>query len=535
MRKKIVLSALIFMVFVGIKVQAQDKSGAFEYSKNLEIYANLLKTLRMSYIDTLNFSELNRTAIDALLDELDPYTVFIPEAEKENFEYVRTGEYGGVGLLVVKRPNDYAYVSNLIPDAPAQKSGIQIGDKIVRIDGRETKDLSQKELSNIFKGDPGQPFLFTIERKGEISTIDFLLTRQKIKVQNIGFFKKLDHDIGYIALRTFTLNAAYELMDAFLNLKEQHIKGLIIDLRGNGGGLIIEAVHGLNIFLQRGLEVVRTEGRHSSNEYVYRTQRPPLDISIPLVFLVDDQTASAAEIMAGAAQDFDRAVLIGQNTYGKGLVQNVLPLNYDSQLKLTIARYLLPSGRKILKEADVDSVQFKTLNGRIVYEGKGLTPDIILPKKLSDPGLSDQRERQFIFMFVNEYLATRPVALDKSFRVDDAILDAYYQYLNAQNYQYNSPIENSLIALRKQVEKKENSTELVNLLKQAEEQQRAYDQKQSARAVNELKDLLTVEFLSRKYFREGALQQTIAQDPEVQKAVEVLRDRKTYMSLVRPQ
>jgi len=318
-------------------------------------------------------------------------------------------------------------------------------------------------------------------------------------------------------------------------LKEQHIKGLIIDLRGNGGGLIIEAVHGLNIFLQRGLEVVRTEGRHTSNEYVYRTQRPPLDISIPLVFLVDDQTASAAEIMAGAAQDFDRAVLIGQNTYGKGLVQNVIPLNYDSQLKLTIARYLLPSGRKILKEADADSIPFKTLNGRIVYEGKGLTPDIILPEKLSDPGLSDQRERQFVFMFVNEYLATHSIALDKSFRVDDAILDAYYQYLSAQNYQYNSPIESRLIALRKQVEKKEDFPELVNLLKQAEEQQRVYDQKQSARAVNELKDLLTVEFLSRKYFREGALKQTIAQDPEVQKAIEVLRDRKTYMSLVRPQ
>ena len=392
------LTIIIVMCFCSIVISStgskpasqpatQNKDIAFDYSKNLEIYNNLIKTLKMSYIDTLNFSELNKTAIDALLAELDPYTVFIPEAEKESFEYVRTGKYGGVGLAIVKNENDYAYISNIMPDQPADQAGLQIGDKILRVDGYDTRKMTKKELGVIFKGIPGKPFLLSIERLGEITSVDYLLTRKNIKVRNVAFSTMLDNSIAYISLQSFTLNAANEFLSAFLDLKEENPKGLIIDLRDNGGGLIIEAVHALNVFLQRGLELVRTEGKQAKSEYIYRTQRPAVDIAIPLVFLVDDQTASAAEIMAGAAQDFDRAVLIGQNTYGKGLVQNVVPLNYDAQLKITIARFILPSGRGIKnEESQASSEVFTTLSGREVFEGKGLTPDIKMIKKVGIVG-----------------------------------------------------------------------------------------------------------------------------------------------------
>ena len=537
MIKKTAFLFLLFFVLSSLKLNAQNKDIAFDYSKNLEIYNNLIKTLKMSYIDTLNFSELNKTAIDALLAELDPYTVFIPEAEKESFEYVRTGKYGGVGLAIVKNENDYAYISNIMPDQPADQAGLQIGDKILRVDGYDTRKMTKKELGVIFKGIPGKPFLLSIERLGEITSVDYLLTRKNIKVRNVAFSTMLDNSIAYISLQSFTLNAANEFLSAFLDLKEENPKGLIIDLRDNGGGLIIEAVHALNVFLQRGLELVRTEGKQAKSEYIYRTQRPAVDIAIPLVFLVDDQTASAAEIMAGAAQDFDRAVLIGQNTYGKGLVQNVVPLNYDAQLKITIARFILPSGRGIKnEESQASSEVFTTLSGREVFEGKGLTPDIKMIKKVNDPQLLDQYKRLFIFEFANEYFAKQNrKEIDENFIVDDVIVDSYKQFLAERNYSYVSSTEKKVRDLRKQIENKKGQEELVNLLLQAENQQRLLSEQQSSQAVQELKNILRFEILTHKFYREGAARLCLGNDEAVQKAIEVLSDRNTYQALVRPQ
>ncbi|MCD6179678.1 MAG: S41 family peptidase [Bacteroidales bacterium] len=537
MIKKTAFLFLLFFVLSSLKLNAQNKDIAFDYSKNLEIYNNLIKTLKMSYIDTLNFSELNKTAIDALLAELDPYTVFIPEAEKESFEYVRTGKYGGVGLAIVKNENDYAYISNIMPDQPADQAGLQIGDKILRVDGYDTRKMTKKELGVIFKGTPGKPFLLSIERLGEITSVDYLLTRKNIKVRNVAFSTMLDNSIAYISLQSFTLNAANEFLSAFLDLKEENPKGLIIDLRDNGGGLIIEAVHALNVFLQRGLELVRTEGKQAKSEYIYRTQRPAVDIAIPLVFLVDDQTASAAEIMAGAAQDFDRAVLIGQNTYGKGLVQNVVPLNYDAQLKITIARFILPSGRGIKnEESQASSEVFTTLSGREVFEGKGLTPDIKMIKKVNDPQLLDQYKRLFIFEFANEYFAKQNrKEIDENFIVDDVIVDSYKQFLAERNYSYVSPTEKKVRDLRKQIENEKGQEELVNLLLQAENQQRLLSEQQSSQAVQELKNILRFEILTHKFYREGAARLCLGNDEAVQKAIEVLSDRNTYQALVRPQ
>jgi len=536
MVKKSVFFFLVFTVLLGLRIEAQNNEEAFSYTKNLEIYANIIKALNASYIDSLNFEELNKTAIDALLLSLDPYTVYIPEAAKESLEFVRTGEYGGVGLMIVKNKHDYAYISNLMPSQSAEKAGLQIGDKIVRIDGRDTREMDYDHMATIIKGVPGQPFRLSVERIGESGTVDYLLTRQKIKVKNIAFSCMLDHSIAYVAMQSFTLNAADELLYAYLELRENNPKGLIIDLRGNAGGLILEAVHALNVFLQREIVVVRTESTKGNSDYVYRTQRPPVDLYMPLVFLVDDQTASAAEIMAGAAQDYDRAVLIGQNTYGKGLVQNVHPLNYDAQLKMSIARYILPSGRKIQKEKPKNSERFfNTLNGRPVYEGDGLSPDILIAKKISSPLLKDQLDRLFIFEFAAEYYAgkNRPI-LDVSFIVDSAILEAYEQFLFEKKYAYISPVEKQISDLYQQSQSETGHEELLPILKQAEEKQRQFSNQQSPSYTQELKNLLRFEILTQQYYREGAARLCLNDDPAIQKAIETLSEPSTYQALVKP-
>ena len=385
-----VLSIILFNSYVAF---GQSKAQAFEISKNLDIYATLFKALNNNYVDEIKPGELNTTAMEAMLKTLDPYTVYIPESRVEDAKFMTTGEYGGVGISVVKRDSSII-ISMVMDQSPALDAGLLAGDEIVSIDGQLLSEKDDDEISMLLKGQPGTAIDVVIKRLGLAQSMTKQVVRRKINVDAIPYYGMLDSTIAYVSLSSFTKKAARKVAKAYQDLQQNHPKALIFDLRGNGGGLLNEAVDIMNLFIGKDVEVVRTKSRLRDKNYIYKTRRDGVDLEIPIVFLVDRNTASASEILSGAAQDLDRAVIMGERTFGKGLVQNVIPLSFNAQLKVTIAKYYIPSGRCIQaidyshKDEDGNPVEvndsllvaFKTKGGRTVYDGRGIKPDVITKK-----------------------------------------------------------------------------------------------------------------------------------------------------------
>ena len=328
----------------------------FEVLKNLDIYSNLIKELNAEYVDEIQPGELTKTAIDAMLESLDPYTNFIPESQVEDYKFITTGQYGGIGALIHQQ-GDYVIISEPYEGSPAQKSDLRAGDKIVEVNGQTAKGKSYDDVSAILKGQAGTTVTLKVLRDGYDKPIEKYITRDIIKIDNIPYSGMVAPDIGYIRLSSFTQNAGREVKQAFQKLRETNsIKGLVIDLRGNGGGLLNEAVDISNIFVDKGQEIVTTKGKVADKNRSYKTLYPVTDEKIPVVILVDRYSASASEILAGAMQDLDRGVVIGQRTFGKGLVQNVVPLSYNAQMKITVAKYYTPSGHDISEKGIIPDI-----------------------------------------------------------------------------------------------------------------------------------------------------------------------------------
>ncbi len=328
----------------GLKAQDQNN---FEISKNIEIYIDVLRKLNLDYADNINPGDLNKTAIDALLDKLDPYTIYVPESKLEDFELMTSGEYGGIGALIQKQ-DDFVVITEPYEGFPAQKAGLMAGDKIIEIDGESAEGKNSGDVSEKLKGVPGTSLSIKIQRYGDTTQQVVELIREKVKIPNIPYYGMVSQNIGYISLIQFNPNAGGEVKKAFDELKKNNdLKGVIIDLRGNGGGLLSEAVNITNIFVPKGTTVVTTKGKKTESYQIHKTRNSVVDTKIPLVVLVNENSASASEIVAGAIQDLDRGVVVGQRTYGKGLVQNVVPLPYNSKLKMTIAKYYIPSGSRL--------------------------------------------------------------------------------------------------------------------------------------------------------------------------------------------
>src|ERR1043166_5034515 len=389
-KKKIWILVPAFAVVTFLSFRASDNY--FEISKNIEIFTNVFREINTYYVDGIDAGKLTKTAIDEMLRTLDPYTNYISEAEAEDFRVQMTGQYGGIGSMIGQK-GEYVVITEPYEGYPAQKEDLRAGDLVLEIEGKSAKNKSTSDVSKLLKGQPGTKVKLLLRRDGK--DIVKQITREEIKVKNVPYFGMVDDKTGYIKLSGFTNDAGKEVRDALSELKKQHASQVILDVRGTPGGLLYEAVNVVNTFVPNGQEVVSTKGRVKEWDKVYRTLDAPIDATIPLVVLTNRSSASASEIVSGTIQDLDRGIIIGQRTFGKGLVQSARPLPYNTQVKITTAKYYIPSGRCIQaldythrnEDGSVGAVPdslkkpFSTHTGRMVFDGGGVDPDVAVPQK----------------------------------------------------------------------------------------------------------------------------------------------------------
>ena len=459
--KKIVVAVAI--LFGSLTFSAFTES-YFEVSKNLDIFATLFRELNIYYVDDADPGELMKTGIDAMLESLDPYTNYIPESKMEDYKMMTTGQYGGIGALIQTR-KDKVMISEPYEGFGADKAGLMAGDKILEIDGKTAVGKTSDEIRQFLLGQPGTTVELLIERPGTKDPIKKVVTREEVKIKDVPYHDVLENEVGYLRLTGFTESASREVKAAVLDLKEKGAKSIILDLRGNGGGLLTESVNIVNFFVEKGTPVVHTNGKIKDWDKKYKALNNPIDTEIPVVVLINGSSASASEIVSGSLQDNDRAVIMGSRSFGKGLVQNVRPLSYNSKLKITVAKYYTPSGRCIQKldyshknqdgiaEEIPDSLitEFKTLkNKRPVFDGKGVAPDI----KVGGLPLSDIAAvlivKNLIFDFATEYrLKHEKIADAKSFELTDKEYEEFVAFLSDKDYEYETESEELLSKLEK--------------------------------------------------------------------------------------
>jgi len=545
---KILFLTLVLSCTFTFICKAQDQAqNDFEISKNIDIFVSLYKQLNTYYVDDVNPGQLMKTAMDAMLKSLDPYTVYIPESDIEDYKFMTTGQYGGIGALIHKR-GGYVFISEPYENSPADKAGLKAGDKILEINGKSAKGKTVDEVSTALKGQPGTNVSLLLERDSTQAPLQKEITRQEIKIDNVPYYGMLEDSIGYINLSEFKQNAGKDVKDAFNKLNENNnLNGVIIDLRGNGGGLLNEAVNIVNIFVDKGQFVVSTKGRVKDQNHIHKTQAAAIDTKIPLVVLVDEGSASASEILAGAIQDMDRGIIIGQRTFGKGLVQNIIPLSYNSEMKITIAKYYIPSGRCVQAldyfnrddkgNAPVlpDSLRkaFTTKNGRVVYEGSGIEPDIIMEiPDLSNVTLA-LMEKNHLFDFSVFYNRKTPsIAPAADFVVTDDIYNEFLNYLKDKDYTYSTESELVLEDLKKAAEMEKYFDAIkgdYELLKEKIKKEKNNDLTANK---DQIKQTLKMYIVPLYYYQKGRIESSLNDDPEVKKAIEVLKNRKQYTSIL---
>jgi len=527
---------LIILLSVGFTT---IKNRDLELVKNLDIYYTLFRELNMFYVDETDPEELVTTSINAMLSSLDPYTTYIPESDMDDFKFQTTGEYGGIGSLI-RRSGDHVIIANPYDGFPAAKAGIRAGDLILEINGLPTQKLAIESVSENLKGKPGTELTLMVERYGVEKPLEFILVREKISIRNVPYFGMIDSQTGYIRISNFTTGASKEVENALKSLKRDHdMNSLVLDLRSNPGGLLIEAVRICNLFVDKGEMIVSTKGKVKQWDSEYITQQEPLDKEIPLVVLINRGSASASEIVAGALQDLDRGVIVGQRTFGKGLVQTSRPLKYNAQLKVTTAKYYIPSGRCIQaldythrnEDGSVglipDSLisEYKTKNGRLVYDGGGIQPDFeVIPEMLSEISLQLYTQNM-LFNYATRYRsAHKEITTPESFSISDADYDAFKSFVEGEEFEFKTASEKALEDLVKTA-KREKYYELANDAFSTLEQKLFHNNLKDLETFQvEIRQLLAEEIVNRYYFLSGRILAQIQQDKQIDKAVEVLNE-----------
>ena len=524
------------MLVFPLALCAQEKQNNFEISKSIDIYNNVFRYLNQNYVDEINPAELNEIAINAMLKELDPYTVFIPESEIEDVRLLTMGEYGGIGSIITYYDNK-VHISEPYENFPAHKAGLIPGDAIMEINGVNTENKTVAEVSELLKGQPGSTLTLKIKREGEKNMITKTLTREKIKIDNIPYYTVLEGGVAYIILNQFTKDAAKELKEAFLEMKSQNeLKGLVIDLRGNGGGLLNEAVDIVNLFVPKNKLVVYTQGKTPEQNRNYYTKLDPEDTEIPLAILVNQSSASASEIVSGSIQDFDRGVIVGQRTFGKGLVQNILPMNYNTQMKVTVSKYYIPSKRCIqeidyskkskndtLAKNDTLGPQFKTANGRIVYEGHGIQPDVKIEPEMVSTITVHLYAQNMIFKYANKfYREHKSIPSPEEFEITDEIYDDFVKYVESQEFSYTSESEKDFEVLVKTAKLEGYYDNIKPQLDILEKELKSHKDNDLINNRKEISEILKMEIVGRYYFQKGKIISTLKDDVELNRAVEIL-------------
>lgn len=534
---------LSLLLFIGLAfgATAQNDKG-FEISKNLEIFANVYKNLHTNYVDDVDPGKTMKVAIDAMLASMDPYTNYYAESDMEDVKMQVLGQYGGIGSLIHQEGTNI-YVAEPYEGLPADKAGLKIGDRILAVNGESTEGKNNAEVSAAMRGQAGTKVTLRLEREGK--TFDVTITRAEIRLPNVSYSGIVNGNIGYIRLDEFTQNAAKNVREAFKRLKRDNpgLKGVILDLRGNGGGLMGEAVDIVNIWVPQNELVVETKGKVASKNIKSRTRMPAEDVDIPVAVLINGQSASASEIVSGSLQDLDRAVIIGERSYGKGLVQNILPMPYNSQMKVTVSKYFIPSGRCIqaidykhrdengraIKVPDSLKTAFSTRHGRTVYDGFGIEPDIEVEHPTSSLLSVALYNRFHFFNYALKFHREHDtIPSPKDFVITEEIYQDFINYLSDKTYDYTTYTENIISDLRKVAEEEEYMDNLKQQIDQLEKTYKEAKKDDLMRHRDEISQLLKDAILVHYYYRKGCIEGALSDDPDVKKAVEILSSTAEY-------
>jgi carboxyl-terminal processing protease len=531
--KRPVVLWLAALLLVGGIVAFQTKNDRlFAIAKSIDIFASLIRELDTYYVDQIDPEQLLTVGIQAMLKELDPYTEYIPEEESDDFRMLTTGEYAGVGALIGNRGEGNIVIMPYT-GFPAQNGGMRIGDLLLKVDSISVLKKTTSEVSELLKGPANTGVTVTVKR-GE-DTLRFSLNRKKISLKNVPFYGKLDEKTGYIKLSDFTTNASAEVRNALVSLKAQGATQLVLDLRDNPGGLINEAVEIVNLFIPKGKEVVKTIGKLQQVNYTYKTSKTPVDTKIGIIVLINERSASAAEIVAGALQDYDRAVLLGQKSFGKGLVQTTLPLSFNSQIKVTTAKYYIPSGRciqaidyaKSREDGSAGTVPdslrkaFKTANGRVVLDGAGIEPDEKVTEKGYAPISYTLVAGNHVFDYATTYFYKHPtLASPSAYQVTEEVFADFKKFLEGKEYDYTTYSEKSVQDMEKYLAKESYFEEVKEQLEQIKSRVNHSKENDLDTHQKEIKKILSEEIVSRYYFQEGMIEAGLQGDPVIELAKE---------------
>ncbi len=541
MKKNITKVIFLIVIFFAGTSAIDNNDKLFEISKNVEIFVKVFKELNTNYVDDLDPSELMRIGIDAMVGSLDPYTNYISEAQVESYRLSDDGTYKGIGadldvvdgVITIIEPYD---------GSPAQEAGLKAGDQVIHINGLSTEGRTIEDLDRVMRGVPGSELQLTISRPLEDETFDVSIVRSQVSRDNVPYYGMVKDGVGYVILTTFTPNASKNIESAIKDMKKEHkdLNGIILDLRFNGGGLLREAISVSNLFVPKGEIVVTTKGKVEDRDKVYRTFVTPMDLEIPVAVLINKRSASASEIVSGVIQDLDRGVLIGQRSFGKGLVQNTLDIAYNNRVKLTTSKYYIPSGRCIqsveyengepVDIADDRRSQFKTRNGRTVLDGGGVTPDVKMQEPKDSPLIKALKEQHMIFKFVNQYIVGR----DSVKNLENYTFSDYAQftaYLEKENFAYQTDSEKTLAKLEEKTTSDFNADFTNDISAMRKKIDMAKSKALELEKPEVIKEIET-EMISRYFQQSGRIQFSLLKDKEVLEAVEVLNDPSRYHKIL---